>query len=140
MPDPRLKQVSEPVEAVTDDLRLLMDDMVETMHDAKGIGLAAIQDQAYAQQTWASVRRDRKTLAEGLTAMGFDVAASQTNFVLAQTPRDVSALHLYQALKDAGILVRYFNTPRLQDALRITVGTPEQNRQLLDQLDQLIGD
>ena len=43
MPDPRLKQVSEPVEAVTDDLRLLMDDMVETMHDAKGIGLAAIQ-------------------------------------------------------------------------------------------------
>ena len=43
VPDPRLKQVSEPVEAVTDDLRLLMDDMVETMHDAKGIGLAAIQ-------------------------------------------------------------------------------------------------
>lgn len=43
MPDPRLKQVSEPVEAVTDDLRQLMDDMVETMHDASGIGLAAIQ-------------------------------------------------------------------------------------------------
>ena len=43
VPDARLKQVSEPVEAVTDDLRLLMDDMVETMHDAKGIGLAAIQ-------------------------------------------------------------------------------------------------
>lgn len=43
VPDPRLKQVSEPVEAVTDALRLLMDDMVETMHDAKGIGLAAIQ-------------------------------------------------------------------------------------------------
>ena len=43
VPDPRLKQVSEPVEAVTDDLRQLMDDMVETMHDASGIGLAAIQ-------------------------------------------------------------------------------------------------
>ena len=43
VPDPRLKQVAEPVEAVTDDLRLLMDEMVETMHDAKGIGLAAIQ-------------------------------------------------------------------------------------------------
>ncbi|EJW20888.1 hypothetical protein IMCC14465_06840 [alpha proteobacterium IMCC14465] len=38
-----MKQVSEPVEAVTDDIRLLMDDMVETMHDASGIGLAAIQ-------------------------------------------------------------------------------------------------
>jgi peptide deformylase len=42
-PDPRLKQVSEPVKDVTDDLRTLMDDMLETMYDAPGIGLAAIQ-------------------------------------------------------------------------------------------------
>jgi len=42
-PDPRLKQVSEPVEAVTDDVRRLMDDMLETMYGAPGIGLAAIQ-------------------------------------------------------------------------------------------------
>ncbi|MFN9357636.1 MAG: peptide deformylase [Alphaproteobacteria bacterium] len=42
-PDPRLKQVSEPVKEVTDDLRALMDDMLETMYDAPGIGLASIQ-------------------------------------------------------------------------------------------------
>ena len=42
-PDPRLKQVSEPVAVVTDELRALMDDMLETMYDAPGIGLAAIQ-------------------------------------------------------------------------------------------------
>ncbi|MEM1102552.1 MAG: peptide deformylase [Pseudomonadota bacterium] len=42
-PDPRLRQVSAPVEAVDDDLRRLMDDMLETMYDAPGIGLAAIQ-------------------------------------------------------------------------------------------------
>jgi peptide deformylase len=42
-PDPRLKQVSEPVAAVTDDTRRLMDDMLETMYAAPGIGLAAIQ-------------------------------------------------------------------------------------------------
>ena len=107
---------------------------------SQAIGLAAIEDQTYAQKTWACVRRDRKILAAGLTALGFSVAASQTNFVLAQTPKNESALHLYQTLKDEGILVRYFNTPRLKDALRITVGTPEQNHLLLDQLDQLIGD
>ena len=107
---------------------------------SQAIGLAAIEDQTYAQKTWACVRRDRKILAAGLTALGFSVAASQTNFVLAQTPKNVSALQLYQALKDKGILVRYFNTPRLQDALRITVGTPEQNHLLLDQLNQLISD
>lgn len=43
VPDPRLKQVSEPVEAVTDEIRSLMDDMLATMYDAPGIGLAAIQ-------------------------------------------------------------------------------------------------
>lgn len=42
-PDPRLKVISEPVEVVDDDLRRLMDDMVETMYAAPGIGLAAIQ-------------------------------------------------------------------------------------------------
>jgi len=42
-PDPRLRQVSKPVEKVDDDLRALMDDMLETMYDAPGIGLAAIQ-------------------------------------------------------------------------------------------------
>jgi peptide deformylase len=42
-PDPRLRQVSKPVEKVDDELRALMDDMLETMYDAPGIGLAAIQ-------------------------------------------------------------------------------------------------
>lgn len=42
-PDPRLREVSKPVEVVDDDLRALMDDMLETMYEAQGIGLAAIQ-------------------------------------------------------------------------------------------------
>lgn len=42
-PDPRLRQVSKPVDQVDDELRALMDDMLETMYDAPGIGLAAIQ-------------------------------------------------------------------------------------------------
>ena len=43
VPNPILKQVSKPVDAVTDDIRALMDDMLETMYDAPGIGLAAVQ-------------------------------------------------------------------------------------------------
>src|SRR3990167_1406266 len=43
VPDPVLKQVSQPVDKVDDELRALMDDMLETMYDAPGIGLAAIQ-------------------------------------------------------------------------------------------------
>ena len=43
VPDPRLKEVSQPVDKVDDDLRELMDDMLQTMYAADGIGLAAIQ-------------------------------------------------------------------------------------------------
>ena len=43
VPNPVLKQVSQPVAGVDDELRALMDDMLETMYDAPGIGLAAIQ-------------------------------------------------------------------------------------------------
>lgn len=43
LPDPMLRQTSEPVERVDDELRKLMDDMLETMYDAPGIGLAGIQ-------------------------------------------------------------------------------------------------
>jgi len=43
VPNPVLKQVSKPVKTVTDETRALMDDMLETMYDAPGIGLAAIQ-------------------------------------------------------------------------------------------------
>jgi peptide deformylase len=42
-PDPRLREVSKPVDKVTDDIRALMDDMLETMYEAPGIGLAAVQ-------------------------------------------------------------------------------------------------
>ncbi|RLK47154.1 peptide deformylase [Alkalispirillum mobile] len=42
-PDPRLREVAQPVEQVDDDIRYLADDMLETMYDAKGIGLAATQ-------------------------------------------------------------------------------------------------
>ena len=106
---------------------------------SQAVGLAAIKDQTYAQQTWADVRRDRETLAVDLRAMGFNVPRSQTNFVLATAPQYAAAADLYQALKDAGILVRYFDSPRLRDCLRITVGTPEQNRRLCDQLALLLG-
>ena len=43
LPDPKLRLISKPLERVDDSVRKLLDDMVETMHDAPGIGLAAIQ-------------------------------------------------------------------------------------------------
>ena len=83
---------------------------------SQAVGLASIRDQDYAQQTWAAVRKDREVLAGGLHALGFSVAASQTNFLLAKAPKNAGAESLYQGLKASGILVRYFATPRLRSA------------------------
>lgn len=97
------------------------------------VGEAALSDPDYAEENWANVRAARRTLREGLIEHGFRVGVSQTNFLLTEVPATspCSARQLYEALKTRGVLVRYFDTPVLQDTLRITVGTPEQNQTLL---------
>lgn len=73
-----------------------------------------------------------------LRDMGFFVYPSQTNFILAQCMKGVSAHTLYQMLKSRKILVRYFNLRRLDDCLRITIGTREEIDILLKNLKELV--
>ena len=98
---------------------------------------AAITDQAYAAGTWEKIKHQRSHVSAALRGMGFTLPDSYSNFVLAQVPARVNAGELYQRLKTANILVRYFNLPGLTDKLRITVGTVEQNAALLTALKAL---
>ena len=99
------------------------------------IAEAALADLDWARETWARVRTERERLGDSLRALGLDVYASQTNFLLVRVPeRFGEAQALYQSLKREGVLVRYFNAPRLHDKLRITVGTPDQNTRLTETL------
>jgi histidinol-phosphate aminotransferase len=91
---------------------------------------AALNDQAYARGTWQHVRQERSRLTEALTRRGWQVIPSQANFVLATCP-DGNAGAIYRALKAKGILVRFFDKPGLDDKLRITIGTAEENNQVL---------
>ncbi|MDA1075926.1 MAG: histidinol-phosphate transaminase [Proteobacteria bacterium] len=104
------------------------------------LGSAAFADQTYARSTWDRVRQDREKLVVELTALGLHCPPSQSNFVLAQIPAgsNFSAAQTYQALKESNILVRFFNAPRLDDKLRITVGTADQNQQLCDALRKIL--
>jgi histidinol-phosphate aminotransferase len=77
------------------------------------------------------IRFDRNSLGEDLRNMGFYVPDSQANFLLATRAGRPGAEALYKNLKKKHLLVRYFSHSRLKDSLRITVGTPEQNAQLL---------
>lgn len=107
------------------------------------VATAALRDQDYAIAVWQKVIASRVSLTETLRERGYAVLDSQTNFVLTTPPKGEAgadkpdARALYKALKQRGILVRYFDLPRLDDKLRITVGTPEQNAMLLAALDEL---
>jgi histidinol-phosphate aminotransferase len=104
------------------------------------LGYAAYADQTYARSTWDRVREQRTHLRSALADLGLSAPASQSNFLLAQVPENErhSASDIYRALKDRDILVRYFNLPRLDDKLRISVGTPEENQKLLNALADLL--
>jgi histidinol-phosphate aminotransferase len=94
---------------------------------------AALDDYAWMEANVARIRRTRHGLIEGLRAQGFSVLPSQANFVLARRAGH-SLEGVYRGLKDRGILVRYFATPELRDALRISVGTDAEIEALLEAL------
>lgn len=104
---------------------------------AIAVGTASMRDQAYKNECAEKVKRSRSKLTLDLKNLGFTVLESQANFVLA-TPPENSAEKLYLALKERGILVRYFKQPGLSDKLRISVGTEEQNQILLEAVVSLL--
>jgi histidinol-phosphate aminotransferase len=97
---------------------------------------AALDDQAYRNETRRRVIEERKRLATELEQLRLPCLPSESNFLLA-TAGKPRARELYETLKARGILVRYFNYPGLDDRLRITVGTREQNDALLAALAEL---
>lgn len=108
---------------------------------AQALGTAALDDAGSAARSWEAVRRERRALDLALTAMGFACPPSQANFLLATVPaggRWQGAENVYRALMARGIFVRWFDEEGLRDRLRISIGTPEQNRQLVEAL-RLLG-
>lgn len=100
-------------------------------------GAAALRDPRWMEANVRRVRRTREALTRRLVEMGFQVPRSQANFVLARRPGE-NLEPIYQGLRRRGVLVRYFATPGLRDAIRITVGTDDEITVLLRVLGQLL--
>lgn len=98
---------------------------------------AAFEDVAWFEQTRQAIIASREKLSQALKTLGFDVLPSQANFVFA-THSQYDAAELAKALRQQSIIVRYFDLPRIDQYLRITIGTEEQNQQLLSALQQII--
>ena len=88
-------------------------------------GLGALEDEEYFRDNCRKILQNRAWTTEKLRELGFTVADSTTNFVLAKHDKLVGK-QLYLDLKARGILVRHFDTPRLTDYVRVTIGSKEE--------------
>ena len=100
-------------------------------------GTAAVEDEAYFQACCSAICENRAWTVEKLEALGFTVLPSQANFIFAKSDR-ISGGDLYRKLKEHGILVRWFDSDRIRDYVRITIGSAEQMAALVDKIAQLL--
>lgn len=104
---------------------------------AQAAGVAAIEDEAWFQSCRREVMDNRAMLTSELSARGFDVLPSSANFVFARH-RQRDGAELAKGLRDHAVIVRHFAKPRISQFLRITIGTSEECRRLLDALDRIL--
>ena len=99
--------------------------------------IASINDKKYFEETCKKIIKTREETTAALEKMNFTVLPSKTNFIFAKpnlTLNKTNAKDLYLKLKEEGVLVRYFNAPRVNEFLRITIGTDEEMRIFLDKI------
>lgn len=89
------------------------------------LGEATVDAESYYREKCAAIMATRERTAEALTALGFTVLPSKTNFLFVKSDK-IGGRALYEKLKDRGILVRHFGNPRIADYIRLTIGTDAQ--------------
>jgi histidinol-phosphate aminotransferase len=96
---------------------------------AEAAAVAALDDPEHVERTIQMVVEGRAYLTRELREMGIDVIPSEANFLLARAGADA-----YRALLEQGVIVRPLSGFGIEDCVRITIGTPEQNERLLKAL------
>ncbi len=104
---------------------------------AEAAAVAAIRDRTYFRETCDKVIQSRNKVTLGLQEMGFEVLPSAANFVFTRHPQH-DAADLAAGLRKEGVIVRHFNKRRIDQFLRITIGTPSENQHLLSVIDTLV--
>lgn len=105
----------------------------------QAIGAAALDSREYYAENCKKIEKTRDAFADKLRSLGFYVIPSLANFVLARHGT-MCGEYLYRALRQKGILVRRFDTLRIEDFLRITVGTEDDMETLYEALVGIISE
>jgi len=100
-------------------------------------GVEAVKDRVYFDKTRNAIMETRADVAKKLEALGFTVLPSSANFLFA-AHESVHAEELFMMLREKHIYVRYFKSPRINNYLRITIGTPEQMEIFLAEVEKYL--
>lgn len=95
------------------------------------MGIEAIKDVEYFNETISKIIATRIRITQELRALGFEVLDSQTNFIMA-THNDYDMKEMFEYLKENKIFIRYFNQPRINKYVRITIGTNKEMEKFLE--------
>jgi len=98
---------------------------------------AAIKDRDYFRETIEKVKIERERLTEELRELGFNLPESSSNFVFAEH-KTRKAKSIFEKLVQRNIYVRYWDQPGIDNKLRISVGTKEQNDKLLSSIKEIV--
>ena len=102
-------------------------------------GLGALEDDEYFKNCCNAIIENRAWTTSELRNMGCTVIDSMANFVFAKHP-SISGGEIYKKLRENGVLVRHFDSPKLTDYNRITIGSIEQMQILIDTLKKITGE
>jgi histidinol-phosphate aminotransferase len=104
---------------------------------AANAAIQAFEDEAYFDKTCQKVMHDRDWMTSEMMALGFKVLPSAANFIFVTHPKN-DASEIAAGLRKQGIIVRHFMHERINQYLRISVGTTTENQLLLAALDTLV--
>lgn len=101
-------------------------------------GAAALKNQAYFDRNCKKIAETREYVRKELINLGFTVTDSKANFLFVKSDK-IGGKELYLSLKERGILIRHFESERIRDFNRVTIGSPEEMEIFLKQVREIIG-
>ena len=104
---------------------------------AQAAAIASFKDEKYFRETLAKLIKTRDNVTEKMRKMGFKIPDSSTNFIFAEHEK-IPAKDIFEYLKTKDIYVRWFNKPRIDNRLRITIGTDEQMDLMIKELETFL--
>ena len=100
-------------------------------------GLATLDNEEKVRKNCATIIKNREYTAAALKNLGFTLTDSKANFIFAKSDK-IGGEELYLKLKERGVLVRHFNSPRIKDFVRITIGTKKQMDILIKTVEEIL--